>query len=351
MINSIELDNFQSHKKTCLDFHEGVNIVVGNSATGKTAILRGLKWAMFNRPKGDSFTSHWGGDRIVKVYTEEGTVIRRKGKTNDYGIRGSTQSTTRWLKAFGQSVPEGVTGLLNMDLVNIQYQFDKHFLLSETPGAVAQYLDRIVGLDAIDKGMSNIASKSRKTEQELSYTKKALSKEEEQLKGFSYLPEAEADINQLGEKQEIRQDTLNKHTQLTLLVDEIKTAELVVNNMPDLKKPADAIDLLLHLEEKRGDFLANRHALGGLLECAREEEKELKTIPDLAPALSMIDQLLAMEDKLEEVERQQEELDELLVTIIKEEANLERTSIALGKVEGAYQKLMPDECPLCGGRV
>lgn len=67
MIRSIHLQNLQSHKDTKLEFSDGVNVIVGSSDSGKSAILRGLGWVATNRPAGDEFRSDWAGKENTSV--------------------------------------------------------------------------------------------------------------------------------------------------------------------------------------------------------------------------------------------------------------------------------------------
>ena len=48
MIKSLHIQNFQSHKKTTLKFHKGINVVIGQSDSGKSAIIRALNWTINN---------------------------------------------------------------------------------------------------------------------------------------------------------------------------------------------------------------------------------------------------------------------------------------------------------------
>jgi exonuclease SbcC len=53
MIDHVAIKNFQSHKNTNIDFQRnGVNVIVGTSDQGKSAILRAILWAVNNRPMG-----------------------------------------------------------------------------------------------------------------------------------------------------------------------------------------------------------------------------------------------------------------------------------------------------------
>ena len=63
MIKSIHLRNFQRHKKLDIDLSEGVNVIVGPSDIGKTAILRALYWLRFNRPLSTEVLHTWGAEK------------------------------------------------------------------------------------------------------------------------------------------------------------------------------------------------------------------------------------------------------------------------------------------------
>ena len=64
MIKSIQIKNIQSHKDTSLEFSPGINAIVGSSNNGKSAVLRALYWARYNRPLGtDTLLSHWAVDK------------------------------------------------------------------------------------------------------------------------------------------------------------------------------------------------------------------------------------------------------------------------------------------------
>ena len=66
MIKQINIKNFQSHKSTQLKLDPGVNVIVGSSDSGKTAIIRAYLWVVDNRPLGNAFVSHWALDEKGK---------------------------------------------------------------------------------------------------------------------------------------------------------------------------------------------------------------------------------------------------------------------------------------------
>ena len=163
MITSIKIDNFQSHKTTELSLSRGVNVIIGPSDAGKSAILRALIWNLFNRPLGDEFRSHWNKDTSVQIEFNDHNITRSKIKTtNHYIVDGQS------LKAFGQEVPVEVLDAHNLDrTLNIQTQIDPFFLLQSSPGEVAKYFNQIAGLESIDKLNKNLSSHHRRIRQDI----------------------------------------------------------------------------------------------------------------------------------------------------------------------------------------
>jgi len=103
MIDSMHIKNFQSHKDSHLDFHPGVDVIVGPSDSGKTAIIRALRWLVWNRPTGDAVRSWWGGDTEVSLSLPTSSISRIKGKENQYTLNGLV------FKAIGTDVPEEIS--------------------------------------------------------------------------------------------------------------------------------------------------------------------------------------------------------------------------------------------------
>ena len=194
MIKSIRLRNFQSHRDNTFNFTTGVNSVVGVTDAGKTACIRALKWITTNRPLGNSFISNWAKESrvdkngviddkkakqilpcIVTIETTEHLVERYKmGLKNTYTVDGVE------LEAVGTSVPQEVLDALNFENINIQYQLDAPFLLTETSGEVARMLNKIVKLDDIDSTTRAIISYKQKLERgekSLAYEIEVLEKE------------------------------------------------------------------------------------------------------------------------------------------------------------------------------
>ncbi len=163
MITKQILRNFQSHTHSELDYHPGVNVILGSGDVGKSAILRGITWTRTNRPLGDGFIHDDFDECNHTLYLEEddGTkIIVRRERSRDghnvYRLDG-TEFT-----AFGSNPPELVSQALRLTDLNYQNQFNPYFLVTQTPGEVAQYIRELVGLDVLSSTVSNLNGRLKK---------------------------------------------------------------------------------------------------------------------------------------------------------------------------------------------
>ena len=83
-IKQVTIKNFQSHKKTVLNLHNGVNAIIGKSDCGKSAILRALGWCIRNRSEDRGFRSSWGGKTDVELTFTDGKEISRVQEKDNF---------------------------------------------------------------------------------------------------------------------------------------------------------------------------------------------------------------------------------------------------------------------------
>ncbi|NLN49875.1 MAG: AAA family ATPase, partial [Clostridiales bacterium] len=107
-IETLRIKNFQTHKDTTLQFCKGLNVLVGESRNGKTAILRMLRWIYYNEPRGDRFIRSGEEQCEGEVILSDGTSVQRirnrKGKITCYGLNSPGQEEQAFTK-YGTEVP------------------------------------------------------------------------------------------------------------------------------------------------------------------------------------------------------------------------------------------------------
>lgn len=181
---------FQNHREFVIDLARGVTLLLGDNGSGKSAVLRGLRWLAFNEWEGeaDGFVP-WDSDfASVKLETDKLTVERRKDKTfNGYYLNGSP---VRFDTVNRRSVPEIVTNALNLTPDNFQSQLDGAYWLSLTPGQAAKSLNRIVSLEAIDDSLDAAARDVREAKTREKVCLERLTQARQTKEDTDWVPEA-----------------------------------------------------------------------------------------------------------------------------------------------------------------
>lgn len=151
-ITALRLQNFQKHRAKIIRFEPGLNLIVGPSDHGKSAVFRALRWLALHGT-GTGLTTHGENTMRVGAQTPELTIMRyRQAKKNGYKIGDMDYN------AVGTTQPEEIRQALRLSEINFQGQHDPPFLLGLTPGQVARELNKIVDLEAIDTILSRIKS-------------------------------------------------------------------------------------------------------------------------------------------------------------------------------------------------
>ena len=347
MIRSIRLSNFQSHKDTALELVPGINAVVGESDSGKTAIIRALNWLVTNRPSGAAFQRHRVKETEVELTTEDGELVRyRTAKANGYRINGTDLSAIR------TDVPEEVAKFLGIDPdLNMQGQLDAPFLLSMSPGEVAQTLNRIAHLDEIDTALFNVAKRLRDKGAELKAAQSQQAALEEQHQQFAYLDRMESDVAELERTGRALEEIRLKGIQLRDLMQELVRICSDLDMLPNVEVMAERYEEMVELQKGALALFTKEETLRGFLRDISQLRKEAQVLPDLdgweqqyAKCWLLVEELAAHRIRLTNLSELSEESG-------LGGAELSRWAYDLEKMEKSYTQQMPKVCPLCGGKV
>jgi exonuclease SbcC len=170
IIKRVSITNFQSHENTTIDFKDGLNTIIGESNSGKTSILRAIRWCLDNDPKGSDFITTGKDDCSVSVEFDDDTSITRVRTRNDSGkyiVVGKTiqpdGTASKWMqvyKGFANNLPVEIMNIHQMPKVNLtkdicihlnmMSQLDGPFLVTESPQVKASVIGRLTGTQIID---------------------------------------------------------------------------------------------------------------------------------------------------------------------------------------------------------
>ncbi|MBU4532838.1 MAG: AAA family ATPase [Eubacteriales bacterium] len=77
-ISRLVLENILSHRTTEIQFDTGLNVVVGESGYGKSAIVRGLNWLILGEEHAAGLLASGQSRCRVTVYTDDGVSLTRE---------------------------------------------------------------------------------------------------------------------------------------------------------------------------------------------------------------------------------------------------------------------------------
>ena len=301
MIKSISIKNFQSHQDTKIEFSYGVNAIIGESDSGKTAILRALYWAINNKPSGVAFVSNLHPDdpAIAKIEFDNAEIERRKGKKeNLYKILGVD------FTAFGAGVPEEVEKLTGIRDINIQLQMDAPFLLSQSAGEISRYFNDIIGLEVIDSSLANANKRMFANVSEIKALQKRKTEIEQELEQLKWVESADKRLSAI-ETRSIR------------------------------------------LSKKKKEMFA----LYALIDKIEDITEQIDSFPPIQAISQELELIKLQQQTISEQKKQVMDLSKLLNKIEYTKDTLSRVSKNLSENQKQYSELFPNVCPLCGQEV
>ena len=190
MFEKLVIKNFQKHGLLEIPLDEKVTSIVGPSDTGKSAVIRSLRWLCQNSPSGIEFLKEGTASVSVSLNVDGKEIKRDKSPTNNaYYLDGTS------LRAFGQGVPDAVAAVLDIDDINFQDQLDPPYWLTLSSGEVSRQLNALIDLSIIDETMKNINRIRSRSVIELELAEDKAKKKEQQQDEMQWVPECEMDFS------------------------------------------------------------------------------------------------------------------------------------------------------------
>lgn len=162
-IQSIELNNFKKHSKLVLEFTDKLNVIYGESDTGKSCIIRAIKWVFFN--EGKDVRKENTKKTSVKVTLDNDVVVEKiKSNTVNAYVLYKDGEEKRF-DAIGKIIPEEIQKALKVSTVdidkksiilNIADQITLPFLVGETATLRAKLFNKLTGNDITDKVFTSL---------------------------------------------------------------------------------------------------------------------------------------------------------------------------------------------------
>ena len=363
----LEAENFQSHALTVLDLSSGLNVIVGPSDQGKSALIRSLCWLIYNEPRGAEFIRRGATVCRVKAVLDSGEIIvRERSSSKNRYIYYSADGEECIFEGFGSTVPLEIARVLQMPKIvldtdksislNLSSQLESPFLLEESGTARAKMIGRLTGVHIVDsalrqtiKDTSQLIQEEKKADRDLEEIKQKLTEYEELKDLEKSLAESEK-LLQAGEKKIIQYRALQR---LAGQLREVKAAEEENKRQKELFQVLPEAESLL---EKIAALLGEKNELLELNKKMQDWKREYSRLKTVWGCLKMtgaagellaeIEAKLICLDKLKKLRVKLHDLEEKNAGLRSEVQKIQqRTEKAVAEYSKVLQGL--GQCPLC----
>lgn len=313
-MTTLTLKNYQAHESTVLEFNSGFIAVVGPTNSGKSSIVRGLKWCLYDSIRGKRFIRHGQIEASVKIDFGDASVERIKGT-----VKNVYKANSLTLESIGTGTPPEVVKVSSVPIINIDkdldlelnvsMQHDAPFLLMVSDSAKSKFLNVLTGNHIFDSAIRNTKGKIKSIEDAQRLAESTVETVSRQLEDFKDLEAQERKIAEI-EGQLARYEIVN---QTIRSLTEIQTAQ----------------------SRLRGEMLEAKDKLGKF-------DFSISTVSPLVDRLSSLELILAVLNEYQSVSfnlntlRQEvTKVDQVILVVSPQVERMQAIEVALVQVKNA----------------
>lgn len=355
-IKFIELQNWVSYEKARFDFHPNVNMIIGPSGKGKSAMMAAFQKLFYNRPMGNDFVSWWGGETRLITSADDWVLTYLKKKSKAYYHLVDTRLDLGIdFTAFGSAVPDDISNILGIsDELNIQPQFKKKapiFLLSETAGDAARKINTFANLHGIDEtikaGRDDISASKR----EIKIINDQIASKEKELEEYTGLDKL-GDLLTKAEQAEKELIAVDKKIfEIENILHDLNHLNRELKEYERWVAIAGLLSNYQNLTKKMKEKQIQIHRIEHNQKSISIYKKELKATMKISHISLSLSEWGKFNIETNQLKYQADELKEILADIQLYRADILKYSREYMKARQSLKANFPDSCPLCNSRV
>lgn len=364
MIKSLHLKGLQSHSDSTVEFTSGVNVILGETNAGKTALIRALQWIFQNRPLGTGLTQQGSKECIATVETDRGTASRvRKKGFNGY-IVGESE-----FKEIGSSIPPELVSVLDIRDVNLQEQLQPHFLITQPAGQISKYVSELLGFHVTDKMVAAVKSKASALKGERSRIAEDIEAAEQEIILYAGIDRIDAMLSEIDKMDKTRQGLADSANRLSSMLSSLQSnnsdlSELVSQVAPISERISYLSEVVDSLNQKFGEYSAQSESIKGLGSSLSKIEDAKKFLSSRSDALLFVDGVIhdmsgkfdllsKMVGRILGVQSAIEAVDGISTQISLSLRQKDALDSDIGQVKSEYVGMLEasGSCPLCFGGI
>jgi DNA repair exonuclease SbcCD ATPase subunit len=247
-IKSVTLKNFQSYKDQTVNFNPGLNLLLGTSDSGKSAILRAISFVLYNYPKKDSLI-HWGETetKVTIEFSDGVKVTRIKGEDRNAIVAFDAKGNKIEKEKIDKEIPEDIKLLLGNPpqdefngLISYADQFSPMFLVDLSPTDLPRSLSGLTGIEMLEESAKQLMQNYKALEKQNKSDKKEYSSLVDEAQTYSFVDFYESKLKDLDKNV---QEILDLENKIALMESFVKDYNFNINFdcIDDLSCLADLI--------------------------------------------------------------------------------------------------------------
>ena len=236
---SLDIKNFQSISDAHLEFIPGINLILGQSNSGKTAILRAINALLSNPTYAKSFVK-LGASKATVVMSYEGNEViwekPIKGSTT-YIVNGEENTKIGSQDLFDLLPINGFVKSESDDIMNIEGEWNLPFPFDRTPAELFKLFENVFCVSDSATLLKSYKEEESDLVKKVNDTKDKIRKAHTKLTALDEL-EAEIDISKIkGELATFQSDVFTLHQLLDDYTTINKSARLDSFTFADVQSP------------------------------------------------------------------------------------------------------------------
>ena len=362
---SFEISNFQSIKDLIIKLSKGVTVITGTSDSGKSAIMRALRWFFFNSPGGFTFKSNFAKDKeATKVtanmsnYYEHIRITKyRDNKKHCYIMELTNEEGEihrEEFKAIGTKVPEEISKYFPVNGINFQTQIEQYFLLDQPASKVAKEFNKVANLEIMDEVMATINSMVRSSRQEITFIENDINEESSRYEELNWVDKASDSFNKI---LECRDEHEELSDYLDFVIDSknevIELDKKIKSYSSDFFGIKKSLEDLLNMEKYIEALNRHYDTIVELREDFEESDNALNIKSVVKGAKKAFPEIFKLKDDIDTLESRKKVIHRLLIL---NDMNLRAMKKAKKEYSGCvvnYESIKKElgVCPLCGSQL
>lgn len=349
----VRVKDFQTHVDSTVYFDNGMNLIVGTSDSGKTALAKAINFVIYNINDSE-YVRFFAKQLEVEIHFVDGSIIKRiKSKDlNQVSFKYPEDFDFTTFAAFGTQYPDEVLEFLGNPILSkvlgaLSYsdQKNKLFLIDLPASAQPKIISTVIGTDDLQKATDFLSTDVRTYSEKIKNTEQTILEIEERL---------ETDYDGLDEKiktvskiEKTIKDIESANVNILLIDSDLKSFNSINKRGEEAKKKKSLYSKISTcLSNRVADLELSSVKIENMNSLLKEITNKNKKITNLEKTINKFEKIINsdLDNKIKKIESSKDNIEKLKKSIESFEKNNNSQNNILNKINS--QKSIIEEAEI-----